>query len=631
MAVIKLHRNYIYNTYQLYARMASKTAPKDGLKLGALCVIRWLKEKLEENCPEELRAYPDPSEYRTFPEEKLESFRYNRGFLIDIISAPQQGKWCLQLTEPDMGSSDFKGNPGRAPVPGRTFESDIGFKVTADGHLDCAFKTVASDPDKNIEPAEVFRFKFVAELAKDPDFGLKQIVELNGKKIVIGSRDQVKTFREMTENLTNQLPLIVFVKQPEQAVAAAKLQGTPKKEASKKEPLFAPAKKTIDMGARFTAALPGSEFPPVGGSAFRNLERELGAPAKTEEKEDVCGVKADDLASLVVGVALVYELGNEQLDRFNETFGENYVPGDVILFEPACFGGQRSVIDIKGKDRREQVAYIGKKAFTYSRGKTFTFGEVSFLDAVRDRIFRSIEEAEAAVELTKEELQEKLEEVRKQYELAGKEQEEEKERLKDQIRRQKAYADQLEEEKKQLRKQQEKEIAAKDAELSRKEELIEFLRRKCDRPDDAAGIPEWVEKHFEGRLLLHERAEDLLRGKEARECDEELLCDALEYLASEVYDMRYLGLPEDDANVRCSEKYGRTFEITPVNEVTYNDRTCFSEYHVLYDGKQAVLDMHLRCGNATPFLVRIYYFYDDEKKCIVIGSLPAHLKTITFG
>lgn len=45
--VVRLLRNHLYPTYQLYAVMNSrKLAPLEGLKLGALTVLSWLRQRL---------------------------------------------------------------------------------------------------------------------------------------------------------------------------------------------------------------------------------------------------------------------------------------------------------------------------------------------------------------------------------------------------------------------------------------------------------------------------------------------------------------------------------------------------------------------------------------------------------
>ena len=76
-AVVKLLRNHLYPTYQLYAQMASKKlTPEQGLKLGALTVLAWLRLRLGDAVPKELQT-PEPEQYAAFPLEQLASIHVN--------------------------------------------------------------------------------------------------------------------------------------------------------------------------------------------------------------------------------------------------------------------------------------------------------------------------------------------------------------------------------------------------------------------------------------------------------------------------------------------------------------------------------------------------------------------------
>ena len=50
--VVRLQRNHLYPTYQLFAHMASKkTTPQDGLRLAALTTMEWLRLRLGDAVP----------------------------------------------------------------------------------------------------------------------------------------------------------------------------------------------------------------------------------------------------------------------------------------------------------------------------------------------------------------------------------------------------------------------------------------------------------------------------------------------------------------------------------------------------------------------------------------------------
>ena len=52
---VRLMKNRLYPTYQLHAVMAArKTTPEDGLKIGVLTILDWLRHRLGPDAPETL-------------------------------------------------------------------------------------------------------------------------------------------------------------------------------------------------------------------------------------------------------------------------------------------------------------------------------------------------------------------------------------------------------------------------------------------------------------------------------------------------------------------------------------------------------------------------------------------------
>ena len=49
---VRLMKNRLYPTYQLHAVMAArKTTPEDGLKIGVLTILDWLRHRLGPDAP----------------------------------------------------------------------------------------------------------------------------------------------------------------------------------------------------------------------------------------------------------------------------------------------------------------------------------------------------------------------------------------------------------------------------------------------------------------------------------------------------------------------------------------------------------------------------------------------------
>lgn len=206
---VRLMRNCVYPTYQLFAKMANKkTHPRDGMRLGALTVLRWLCGRLGDELPEELSRIPDPSCYRELTDDCLCSLHLNEGFVIDIVFRPQKA-WTLQITELDLGSDPGNPDQQRPAVPGRIIETNVAFHI-AENELHCGFQTKISDPCGCTEEAEVYRLAFVRQLIQNPDFGLCQGIPFSETVKRITTEDQVKGLIRHWKGKENQLPLVIF-------------------------------------------------------------------------------------------------------------------------------------------------------------------------------------------------------------------------------------------------------------------------------------------------------------------------------------------------------------------------------------------------------------------------------------
>ena len=162
------------------------------------------------------------------------------------------------------------------------------------------------------------------------------------------------------------------------------------------------------------------------------------------------------------------------------------------------------------------------------------------------------------------------------------------------------------------------------------DECLEYFKSLTLRPNTPQEIPDWVQDRFAGRLEFHQRAVKLIKSVSASDIDMQLLCDALEYLAKEYRDFKAGVITQDDANRKCSEKYGRPFTVTGCGDtaVEMYPNQYKIKYKTGYKGKpvETLLNEHLKVGKTNGNLIRIYFLYDDERKVIVVGSLPHHLK-----
>jgi hypothetical protein len=133
----------------------------------------------------------------------------------------------------------------------------------------------------------------------------------------------------------------------------------------------------------------------------------------------------------------------------------------------------------------------------------------------------------------------------------------------------------------------------------------------------------WAGEQLAGSIIVLPRATREIERK-GSVCMIERLSQAL-LLLKEVYvPMRRGGGP------RRSE-FDNACRLLALEEASCfrnkNDAKSFPEYYVIYKGEKRLMDRHLKYGISTDLreMFRVYFFWDDEDKVVVIGSMPDHL------
>jgi hypothetical protein len=146
-------------------------------------------------------------------------------------------------------------------------------------------------------------------------------------------------------------------------------------------------------------------------------------------------------------------------------------------------------------------------------------------------------------------------------------------------------------------------------------------------PDNYDDMPEWVEEHFTGRLVLLPRA--IQGSKKAKYTDTRLVYECLILLAREYRDMR---LGHDEAKQEWEDKIAQLklrcdLSITD-NRAGERGETYFVHYPP-GSSRRRFLERHLCKGSIKDdkYCLRIYFFWDDETSQVVVGWLPSHLDT----
>ncbi len=157
--------------------------------------------------------------------------------------------------------------------------------------------------------------------------------------------------------------------------------------------------------------------------------------------------------------------------------------------------------------------------------------------------------------------------------------------------------------------------------LEKQLEEVKGQENEIQYPTEYSQIPQWVDEHFCGRVRLSNRALKAL--KEAVYSDIELVGKALEFLASEYYDMK-LGIGSKEAYDAKLEKLYLKDE-PAISDVSAGEQG--DEYYIMHNGQRRKFDKHLTKGDGRDprKCLRIYYFWDNETGMVVVGSLPYHL------
>ena len=638
---VRLMQNRSYPTYQLCAQMANKkTKPEEGLLFAALTTLQWIKLRLGEHAPPEWERLPEPERYFTSGNDCLISRRINNGYIIDIMAIPEQGIWSMQILEPDLGSDSEYQAPKRPPVAGRVIETNVSFRIVGSA-LHCDFQTIISEPESTADRAEVYRMPIIQQLANAPMFGLKQIIPLTEKLTRITRDDLVKRVMAIWHSADNYLPCVIFSQvidttkeiQP-QLVDPPSLPSTPIQfKNSTIYPYFATdvaITATSSSDSRLSHIMIESTVPKKEKRTIPLKKREV-RPAARDPAYNI-----ELFAKDSVTLCRTYLLEESHREQFERLSGLHIRPGDTVVLEPDIFGGKTDIYPLKQTStaQKETIDLLYREMHNYLRGKEIPFDHNAFLPAAREMLLCQMEDLERQSKKQNQNLQQRLEMLREEWKTDLAIKDSAYAALAQQLERQRDYQTQLEAEKSALREQLGRNIAFYRRLLAQKEEYIRYLHRKLMRPPEHSGISAWVREQLAEHLILHRKAVNLLNDRAARTVNVGLICDALDFLATDYWERRYLQISEEEMLTRCSEKYGRPFDIAPSGAMSIEMLP--GEYKIKYyrnekgKAKESALDYHLRVGNDMENLLRIYFLHDDAKRLIVVGSLPRHLKTATI-
>lgn len=606
-----LRKSVRYPTYQLSATADStKESPERQLVICALSVLEWIRTKLQEfEIPDEFQT-PPPENYQAVRLEDLKSAHINAGYSVETVCIPEEKVWAFRLVEPDL-SVRWDRETARevsTAVPGRLFETNLAFRVVG-ATLHCGINVVVSEPENTTELCRVLRPAVVERLAVNPLVGLFSRRPLEKRLWELNSREAMKNLRNNIQ--TGNLPAIIFCDYTESPAAPAAVPTA----------ILRPADRS---SFDWTAPRPLMPMKP------EPLAKTM--PTKTLPVSEERRIPYDVQLFISARMSYVhsFHLPANQFELFQKAFQISPENGCVIFMEPRGLGGGYRVFPYEKGREKDTFYCLMELSRDYLRKKSVKYDKVMFVTEAKLLRTQRAKAENLSVEETVRIYEERQVLLKTQYEEKLLSKDERIEQQAGKITRLKNQLEAAKEEVEEIRRQAREKVAQAENRQLAMRSRMEYLESLSRRPKTPQDIPEWAEKRFAGRLELHAKAVKKIQDVAPNSVDMQLLCDALEYLAWEYRDQRAGIISRDEAGRRSSEKYGRPFEISScgTTSIEMYPRDYKIKYKTGVNGKlvETPLTDHLKVGNTSGNLIRIYFLYDEVKRKIVVGSLPHHLK-----
>ncbi len=143
-------------------------------------------------------------------------------------------------------------------------------------------------------------------------------------------------------------------------------------------------------------------------------------------------------------------------------------------------------------------------------------------------------------------------------------------------------------------------------------------------PDSYENMADWASEHLVGRLQLAPRAIRAL--KDAVYEDVEIVGRALLFLATEYRNSRIYG---GDDYLQKKQHVLKQLGLEDSRSISENRAGEQGErYYLQWKGQREFLERHLTKGTAhdNRQCLRIYYFWDEDAREVIVGWLPSHLQ-----
>lgn len=534
----------IRTTFQFAADLAPHSEAQGDLVWRGVVetVLSWAQSRFSERFP------PEASGLRSFDLELP-------GQEVRCVAIDDRS-WSLRLTHPDAPL------PGRLPVPGRTWRTELALARTEAGGMRFAARVICASMEYATQPIAFTRPRIVNDLADR--YGLEDVRSLTGTAWELDSDSDLVEFRDFLLDHRRTLPVYLVSSvsasgKDYELVDAADL-------AIRARGLAHVATIGTRLSYEWTA-LVGKVWSAYNGAVRTYL------PALSFDDDDPREHRLA-LGGTILDFSFQNQVGEDAFVTF--LIEQAHVRSATARFDPSpCLFFADAI-------RRQST--------------------IALEAADQDADWRSLyEETIGTLNRKLEELAAEAEEYNDDAIAAGRER------------------DQYAEDNWRLKRHNDALRAA-----------LAAIGRTADEsvpaPEGYDDLPEWVSTHLPGRLTLHPRATKEL--KDALYEDLEHVVDSILLLANEYRNMR-LGLEG------AKEAFEAGLErLTLRNGFSISEEKAGEQgmtYFVPYpprSGRTQFLRFHLRTKANTRDPRRclaIYFFWDDDRKEVVVGSLPGHL------
>lgn len=563
--VVRPGKPRVQTIYQFRATLARGESTKHRVRDRAIeLILRWITNK-----------YP-----ATIPPQAFDGEGFDlpvHGQKLECVSLPEQGIWSVLLEQPDAPMGDHQ------PVPGRVWSTEIALRISEE--VEFAIRVNCASLEYSNRAIKLTRPRIVVDLATD--IGMNKIRPICSDVWFIENTTDLHNLYNLLQDEKRFLPVVLL---------------------TETQPAF------YDVEVhRFLV------------DEVKLGKRALGyayVAALTNEMTKYWTTAVGKQWTAYNGAVRTYYPGLN-LDEDNPFLHPRVLP-DKILFwksngEQSEEAFSRFLINkIASRNTREQMVW-GKLIFLREAKALLRANE-------RERAEMRLNDIVARTEAN-EELRKRIDEMRIAH---RQELQEANERAESWLRESEKFNDDAMDAQKRKREVLEENFVLR----SRIDQLQYDLERKTGESVDANipipgtydEMPDWIRKQLAGRLLLHNRA---LQGIKKAEYEKvELVYRCLLCLANEYRSMRLEGHGREnfEQKILSLEVEDRP-AISDTSAGTLGD-----EYDIRYpehSSKKRRMERHLCKGvrREPKYTLRIYYFWDEETKQVVVGWLPSHLET----